>query len=265
MAVKVDVGRIEPQKFTFSILLWGEPGAGKTRLATTAPGNKLFLMFDNNGDNTIGQSKYEKDCLVYKAYKNLSLDLVKSGYNSFENPFGIAEVCKANEIKTVIFDSTTSYDDLCLKYAITQVDKATIDKPSLQGYGIRNTAMQEAIRNLMAFCSRNELNLIVIAHSAPPEKDETTGAMSQTLMLGGKLPAILPSKFDEVWYLDKRGADYFIMLSATRKIKPMKTRMFSALVPEFQWKLNEETDKHTIKEWYNLWVEGKGAKVPVPS
>lgn len=262
---KIEIGRVDPTTFTMNILLWGEPGAGKTRLASTAPGKKLFLMFDANGDTTITQSKYESDCLVYKAYKDLNTDIVKSGYNSFDNPFGIAQFCKENGINTVIFDSTTSYDALALKYAVKEVKDATIDKPSLMGYGIRNTAVQEAINNLIAFCSKNNMNLVVIAHSSPPEKDETTGGMSQTLMLGGKLPTIIPSKFDEVWYLDKRGAEYFIVLSSNRKIKPMKTRMFPANVPEFQWKLDEKTDKHTIAEWYNLWVEGKGAKVPIPS
>jgi energy-coupling factor transporter ATP-binding protein EcfA2 len=33
-----------------SMLLWGDSGSGKTTLAATAPGIKLYLLFDPNGD-----------------------------------------------------------------------------------------------------------------------------------------------------------------------------------------------------------------------
>lgn len=262
--VQINIGSVERQKFNLNILLWGKPKAGKTILASTAPGKKLFIEFDNNGDVVLNQSPYTEECKVFKAYVNLHIDLVKSAYGSFENPFGIDQYVKENKIETLVFDSLTSYDDLCMQYAVKEVKGATTNTPTLQGYGIRNIAVMEAMRNLMAYASRNNLNLIVIAHAAPPEKDESTGSMSETILAGGKLPTILPTKFDEIWYLDKRGADYFIMLNSTRKISPMGSRMFSS-APEFQWKFDMKTDKHTIKEWYAQWVAGNGMKIPIPA
>jgi septin family protein len=38
------------ENMQLSMLLWGDSGSGKTTLAATAPGTKLYLLFDPGGD-----------------------------------------------------------------------------------------------------------------------------------------------------------------------------------------------------------------------
>ena len=47
-----------------SLLLWGASGTGKTTLACTAPGKKLLILFDPDGDASIAE-RDDVDVVTY--------------------------------------------------------------------------------------------------------------------------------------------------------------------------------------------------------
>jgi len=47
------IQRASAKAHRISLLLWGDAGTGKTSLACTAPGRKLLLNFDVDGDSSI--------------------------------------------------------------------------------------------------------------------------------------------------------------------------------------------------------------------
>jgi len=241
------------------MLLWGTAGCGKTTLAATAPGKKLWINFDPRGTTSL---QGRDDILI--------LDLAEERPEVVtrfrqEDPFGLTKFIAEHEIDTVVFDSTTNFADLATKYAVTQVKGASIERPSLQGYGFRNAYMLQAVKNLLRLTGRLNKHMIFIAHEDVPEKTEEGTVLYITLMLGGKLPEQVPLDLSEVWWISEVNGKRNIAIRPCRMRKPMKTRMFKTDgEPEFLWKYNPDTQVgDTIDKWYQDWIKA-GKKIALP-
>ena len=58
MTIKIggqEVQSVQGTSSRMSLLLWGQPGVGKTTLAATAPGKKLWVNFDPDGTDSVAQ------------------------------------------------------------------------------------------------------------------------------------------------------------------------------------------------------------------
>ena len=247
-----------------SMLLWGPAGAGKTTLASTAPGKKLWLLFDPGGVSVLSN---RSDVLVadMSGEKHSIVERFKD-----DNPFLLEKVLKENpDIETVVFDSVTTFVVLATENAIARnsggKNPSTVEQPQLRGFGHRNAVTLRAMVSLMRLCKRMMRHFIVIAHEASPERDKDGNVMFITIALGGSMPNSLGPHLSEVWYMNDYNKKRKIAVRPVRLQKPMKTTMFNADAQEFEWKYNADTlTGEGIADWFNRWAENGGNKISAP-
>ena len=243
-----------------SMLLWGSSGSGKTTLACTAPGRKLLINFDPDGDSSIA-NRDDVDII----------DFSSSGA-------GIAEKFKAanclglkgemENYDTFIVDSLTSVQALSLEKGIMGVKGATVERPSPGAYGTRNALTIQLIMNMLRMTGVAGKHIIFIAHEGAPVTNAEGLVMHISMMLGGQLPEQASLNFSEVWALTDTGRDRKIAVRPIRSRKPMKTRMFATPTvsdAEFKSPFNaDDLSGDGIAEWYQRWVDAGYSKIPVP-
>jgi hypothetical protein len=243
-----------------SMVIWGPSGSGKTTLAATAPRPILWLNFDPDGTSSLMD---QEDILIadFSNQKSTIVEKFKS-----ENCAGVRDILIEHEFKTVVFDSITSFGEMALKHAVTVTNGASIEAPTLQGYGKRNTYTMQGVMNVIKTTGAKNANVIFIAHEEAPRVDEVTGAIQMSIMIGGRLQAEIPIKLSEVWHLEDDGKKRKITIRSSRLKKPMKSRMFVASGDrDFDWNFNpEKWEGDTIEKWYKEWMANNGKKLELP-
>ena len=244
-----------------SLVLWGPSGGGKTTLAATAHRPILWVNFDPDGTSSLMDQEgiYIADFSTESPNKIVTF--------KHENCGGIKAILDEHEdIQTVVFDSVTSLNLMALQHGITEINGATFEAPTLAGYGRRNSYTFQAILSVVKLTAKYNKHLIVICHEDVPQKDELTGAMMVSILIGGKMQSEIPIRFSEVWYLQDTGKDRKITIRSSRLRKPMKSRMFiQGGESEFVWKFNPESwEGAGIEDWYDLWVANDGRKIELP-
>ena len=258
-----------------SMLLWGSAGCGKTTLASTAPGKKLWINFDPDGTASIANRakerndiivldlSAEKDSIV-EAFKKSDTTMIKNVEKFLtENP----------DIETVVLDSVTSFGDKALAHGVTAAQSttkgrgATLEDPGFAGYGNKNTWTRLLVKHLLEVTGKLNRHMIFIAHEDKPEKNDQGAVLFITIMLGSSLSEQVPLQISEVWAMTDTGKERRIAVRPCRSRKPMKTRMFiaNASEPEFKW--NYDADKlegEGIADWYAAWKANGFAKLQLP-
>lgn len=237
-----------------SMLLWGPSGVGKTTLACTAPGKKLLVLFDPDGDASVAH-RDDVDVLDLSSSKNSIVELFKSQ----DNPLALGKVIA--EYDTVIVDSLSSAQHISVMHAVTQYKGATIERPSLQGFGARNALITQLCKNVIKLSKKHGKHCIFIAHEGSPDYSDEGIVREITFALGGQLKTSAPVDFSECWYVEDTGKVRRIAIRPCRQRKPMKSRMMvTSDAPEFTW-------KHTgdeLERWFNQWRDGEWQKIPLP-
>src|SRR5262245_41159109 len=95
-----------------TVLLWADAGVGKTTLAATAPGRKLWYNFDPDGTNTLAGIGEDIEHYDLSANTESVLDLFKND----TNPLNIKSVL--DHFDTFVFDSITNVVDKTLQRGI---------------------------------------------------------------------------------------------------------------------------------------------------
>lgn len=254
------------EKNSFLGVIWGAAGSGKTVLASTAPAPILYINFDPNGAASMGN----RDDVHL-------IDLAAQGYTvlaKFEvesDPGGLKKVFEANpEIQTVVVDSLTMISELALPAAVNSCKNSTLVEPGMHGYARRNMIVYSVVRNVLKICLQYNKNVIFVAHEQKPEKDEITGRIFQSILVGGELATLMTNRISEVWYLEDTGKTRRVTLRSNPNKRPMKTRMFDTSSGEaFDWKFDikkpiDEQQSHTIRGWVNKWHTNGGNKISLP-
>jgi hypothetical protein len=253
-----------------AVLLWGDAGCGKTTLAATAPGEKLWLSF---GDQEHVSVAHRTDVHVADFSQLGYEDLFKHAQN--DNPFGLDQQLSANEhIETVVCDSVTAIAFRALQKAVSMRLGAgksfvpTMEAPGLSAYGGRNAIVLEVLTGLLRVTAKHGCHLIMTAHEADPVMDEQGAVQFVTIMLGGKLVNNNTWRLSEIWYMSQDQDRRRLAVRPTRKRRPMKSRMFSGMgAPEFELLYNSEkpdAGQMTIASFYDQWVSGGGKKLQTP-
>lgn len=202
---------------TFSILLMGQWGTGKTRLLGTAPLPLLIYMFDPKGA-----------IVLHKVYP----DLIKEGMIQYipywneeaSNPTEYARWEKdwekhiktgyLNQFGTVAIDSFTSWMDCAGNnwlYLRNQTRKGgAVESLTIGDYpGLYNLT-----RNMIKRTSGCNCNFVLTAH-LEAEQLENLSVVRYVLSTYKGLKAIVPPLFSEKWVILKRplatGAEYKIL------------------------------------------------------
>jgi phage nucleotide-binding protein len=250
----IDIQKAGQKDQRISLLLWGPSGCGKTTLACTAPGKKLLVLFDPDGDASIAE-RDDVDIADMSQARNSVVEQFKSD----TNPLGLAKAIEHYD--TIIIDSLTNAQHMAVMHAVTVVKGASIERPSLQGYGHRNALITQLVKNLLRLTAKHNKHVVFIAHEAAPQTNEEGIVLAITIALGGQLVTAAPVDFSEVWHLSDTGKSRRIAIRPVRAQKPMKTRMFATTgAAEFDWKY----DEHNISDWFNAWRTSGYKKQPLP-
>jgi hypothetical protein len=247
-----------------SMLIWGNPGCGKTVLAATAPAKRLIIQFDPNGSDSLKKSD-----------DNLVMDLstqpssIVEEAKSPNNPFGIDDLLKNNtDIQTVIVDSVTAFSTQAVAYSVghRSAPGAVFENPSMSGYGFRNRFVLGLAKNLLSVTGKHNKHIIFLCHEDVPKTNDKGEILSITILLGGSLASEMPIQISEVWHLREGGKKRMITVREVGYRKPMKSRMFDTRKQvEFEstYDAIEETGI-TIDSLYTRWRENSYNKIALP-
>lgn len=262
----VPIGKASTKIKRFSGLVWGDAGAGKSTLAATMPGRKLWFQFDPDGADSVAGVED-----IDVADFSQSSAAITEQFKNENNPLGIKGVL--DQYDSFVFDSITNITDKTLTQGIAKNTGATVERPSPGAYGTRNALAIRLIKNVMTVTGRANKHVMFIAHEGAPTTDEKTGAILHiSLALGGQLPSNIGIDFSEMWAIYQTDAsnERRIMIRPARRRKPMKTRMFvQSGDAEFTWAFdaddwsNPKNKAFRIDTWLDLWNK-TGQKLPLP-
>jgi hypothetical protein len=264
----VEITTPQTQARRFTALIWGSSGCGKTTLAATAPGKKLWISFDHGGTDAIAY-RDDIEVLDYATEPNKCVELFKE-----DDPLRLtAFLLQRDDIETIVFDSLTTFGDKALFHGVhkaTQTQKgrsATIEDPGYSGYGNKNTWTRLCVKNLLKCTGQANKHMIFIAHEDKPLMNSQGEILSISIMLGSALNEQIPIDFNEIWNLSDTGKERRIAVRNCRFRKPVKSRMFiTSGKPEFSWNYNADYDTgEGIVDWYKEWVKNEGKKINLPT
>jgi hypothetical protein len=279
------ISKASDDKERLAAIFWGKAGDGKTTLAATARGNKLWLQFDDSGTASIKglqkqvSTKPQLDTALHSDIYVLDFSAIDrtNWVAKFDqaDAFGITPFLTdpAYGIKTVVVDSLTSLGNDVLNYSIKYLGfkNSTIHKPGLEAYGARLNYLKAFISNLLKLTKRFNLDIIFISHEGAPDKDRDSGAVVETtLALGGNLPNETALQVGEVWYIrnsQSNGREIFI--TPFQHYRPMKTRMFltGPNAPKtFKWlyDVSNPDPKYELRTWVDQWDKSGYQKQELP-
>jgi hypothetical protein len=266
----VQPGTVKQQLLT--MLLWGKPGCGKTVLAGTAPGKRLWLQFDPAGTASLTPSD-DNMIVDLSGIDPKRLDVLKQG-TAFEAD--LVKLLRNNDnIKTVIVDSLTSLGQAALTYAILSgkankgAFKATLEDPGQSGFGVRLAIVQDFVKLALRACADYKKHCIFICHEKDARAESVNGksmVVEITMNLGGQLNNNVGLSISELWYVEDTGKQRLIYLRNHGVKRPMRTRMF--LVPPDKqtlvWEYDQATGTgDTIAKWYAAWQANGFNKLPL--
>lgn len=253
-----------------TMCIWGKPSVGKTVLASSAPGRKLWLQFDPNGSASLRRTT-DISVADFAAVPPARLEMFKQG--------GIVEKDLLTMLKgwgpgnTVVVDSLTSLGQMALYYGIASGKahrgkfKASIEEPGQTGYGVRSAMLLDFIAMVMRVCADTRSHCIFIAHDM--ERLDDDGKLEEiTINLGGQGRSILPAKISELWYMQDDGKRRNIFIRNFNVMRPMRTRMFAVPDGRNSFLSTFDQDKDTgltIAQLYETWAAAGFNRIPMPA
>lgn len=186
------------------LLLLGASGAGKTVLAASFPGPVKYFDFDMKISSAASFYKDKADLLAGIEYEQYNQLPIKERMNTF-----MSEAKKIDQIvhskqplpfKTLVVDSLTTLTAAILedykKVSQLGIKRALEDVNSMQDYQLLQIHVLKIITGFLAL----PCNVVIIGHTQF-EKDETSGAIKENILMPGQLASKLPIYFEEVYKL----------------------------------------------------------------
>lgn len=253
-----------------SMMVWGISGCGKTALASTLPGRKLWVQFDPDATASLGG----RDDIQVADYSELPLSKVADFKEAGAMETPIINLLKTNAFDSVVIDSCTTFSDMALVHGITSGKangkdfRATIEQPGITGYGLRNRYVLSMARMFLRATAMTNKHVCFICHEAPPEKNKDGQIISITVLLGGALPTEMPMIISECWHLREDNGRRTVYVRPFGLWRPMRTRMFKTEVASdvsfpFEWNLYTRKGEG-VSDWYERWRANSFAPIVLP-
>ena len=176
-------------KGTLSVLIYGQPGIGKTTFGVSAPD---AVLFDYDGGVQRINGAHQVPTLQPTSWEDTSAALKE-----------IAE--EMPEVKTIVIDTVGKMLDFMSAYIIKNDPKMGMrdGSLSLKGYGVRKTMFVNFIKNLALMGK----NVVFIAHEREDKRNETIIKRPE---IGGSSQGDLIKELDLVGYMSAYGKDRVI-------------------------------------------------------
>ena len=176
-------------KNTLSVLIYGQPGIGKTTFGVSAPD---AVLFDYDGGVQRINGAHQVPTLQPTSWEDTNLAL-----QEIQN--------EMPEIKTIVIDTVGKMLDYMSAYIIKTDPKMAMrdGSLSLKGYGVRKQMFVNFIKQL----SLMGKNVIFIAHEREDKRNETIIKRPE---IGGSSQGDLIKELDLVGYMSAYGKDRVI-------------------------------------------------------
>jgi hypothetical protein len=247
-----------------AMLIWGDLGCGKTTLASTAPGNKLYIMFDPDGSLSLAN---RADVSV--------MDLGGANYRTVmamfrsDDPYTLTRFLTSRpDIQTVVVDSVTTLAYMALQEAVSapQNKNSTMESPGINGFSWRNATVLRVCTVLTTITKQLKRNIIFLAHEQAPDRDAQGHVLSITMMLSENTAKQVGLRLNEVWWMNDSNGVREISVRPCQMRKPMKTRLFVSDKTTFTWHFDPATmTGEGIADWFAAWQSNNGNKIALPS
>jgi len=210
--LKESLGAVSPAEAIpfLNLLIYGDPGAGKTHLCGTAQESKHtapVLFFDLEGGTTTIRHQTDVSVVRVTSYEELWNHL--SRLNQLPKlPFG-----------TIIVDSLTELQKIDLANMMRKIKAADSSRdeevPSIREWGKSGVRMRNIVRRL------RDMKCNTILTALAQTKRDTDGSVSTMPDFSGKLAADIPGFMDIVAYLyvdvEKGETERRLLCSATKR------------------------------------------------
>lgn len=256
-----------------SILVWGKAGSGKTTLATTMPGKKMWINFDPDGTDSIPK---RDDVLIFDFSDRTPANLMSMFQKDQD---ALERLIKEHNIDSVIIDSVTAFAEKALEHSVMELasskNRISITAPGQAGYAAANAYTKVMTNKINQACNRLNKHFMLICHEKEEmHEDDKGNSLPSTfsVYLGSALKQQIPLKLSEVWCLEDvgtTGSKKRLWIRANTTRNPMKTRMFKTTGSAFfDWAYDPDNMKGMlISDWFNAWVkasESGGMKIDLP-
>lgn len=176
-------------------LVYGPAGSGKTTLLGTFPKPLLIFDWDQKYKPLIGIPGIE-----IISYTCGNMEDATKVFLQFKRDW--KEMLRDPQWKTIALDSLTSFDTINLRHFVIQNGKGVEVVPTLPTYGEQSSYYSFFFSELKNIRDRH---VIVTAHELYNVDGESGIHSIQPLITGKSILAKLPSLFEEVWYMQKKG------------------------------------------------------------
>lgn len=205
------------------LLLYGPSSTGKTITACSFPGPIKYFDFDHKISSAAQFYKAEPERLkqidVVQFAPMNQQERMKAFMAELHKIQTIQHSKKPLPFKTLVLDSLTTFTSYLLDDYI-HVSQRGMKRPEggvncMQDYQLLQKHMTQILTGLLSL----DCNVVFIAHSQL-EKDETTGSISNAVLMPGQLAAKLPIYFEEVYFakLDPQGKHILQTQSDSRTV-----------------------------------------------
>lgn len=251
--------------FRISALLWGNSGCGKTTLACTAPGHKLLMLFDSEGDKSL-TSRSDVSVMDLTAERATTLGT----HMMADDPYQMDRFLKDHpEFDTIVCDSMTEASERAMPYVVSQnkSDNMSLLAPGIAGYSRRNVVMKKFVSTMLSLTRRHNRHIIFTCHEGNADRDKQGNILSYPMTLSANLAQGIALQLSEIWYISESAGKKTIHVRPWQMRKLVKSRMFitSGSQTGFTWTYDPETDVGgKISEWFAAYKEAGGRKIPLP-
>lgn len=254
-----------------SVLLWGMGGCGKTTYAATAPGQKLILSLEPDGQNAIA---HRKDCKWLELGGLSRSDLFNQLQS--DNPLGLDKYLLDHpEIGTLVLDSATQLSYRALQESVSKGYgrsagfTPTMEMPGLAAYGGRNGITLECVQGLLKVTAKHNRHVVIITHEDDAKLAKDGSPIKITMVLGGKLVNNLAWRLTEIWHMSEVGRSRYIATKPYALLTPMRSRMFNRngsgrFTLNYNAEKPDSVQKDTLAAFYDAWIKGGAEKMPIP-
>ena len=193
-------------------LVYGPAGAGKTEFYGSFPRPIWVADFDNKIKPLIGQQ--DIDVTSY-----FTADILKSPevFRQFKKDW--REAGSSPHYKTIVLDSLTSFDTISLKYFCSLSKGGIEEAPTLPVYADQSNYYSFFFAELKGV----QKNVVITAHEFYNVDGESGIHNILPLITGKSILTKLPSQFEELWYLERRGDQRILHWSPYKKASASST------------------------------------------